>query len=516
MSTVPEQDAPASYKLDSLTKTFPGVRAVDAVSLEVLNGEIHGLIGKNGAGKSVLVNMIAGALQSSSGDIWIGEQRVDRHYSPTRALELGVALIPQEPIFAPLLSVMDNLFMGQPIKSWLGLIDYPEMESRAQEIIEQLGVDARPHHLMRDLSIEDQQLLAFGKALFLEESRVILLDEITASLPRDRKTMLLQFLREALENSQDISFTLISHHIGEVMEFCDRVSVMHDGNLVATVDTSETNEAQLAEWVVGGQKSEVSRKAAKRYGDSQDEVVLKMDRLAKTDLFEAIDLEVSVGEVVGIAGLEGSGKDAVLDALFGIISVDSGTITVSGKRVRLSSPIEAMRNGIAYLPKKREEQAVIHGRSVEENILLPIYSKLRNGAGLIDHQKSRQIAQEGIDTLNVKTPSMSTDIDQLSGGNRQKVMINRIVSTEPLIFLLNEPTRGVDIGTKPEILNTIRNRLADRSAVLLTSESEEELVEICDRIIPFYRGKMMRVLSRDEPDFNVARVYEEIQGISKE
>lgn len=506
-----EEARPAAYRLEGVTKVFPGVVAVDHVDAEVSRGEIHGIIGKNGAGKSVLVSMIAGVIEPTAGTIRIGETAVGKGYSPARAHRLGVSLIPQEPLFAPDLSVVDNLFMGSPAGGPAGFVAQGERQRKVAEIAELLSVRLRPLQKMGELRIEDQQLLAFGKALYLDRARVILLDEITASLTRERKQLLLRFLREAVETS-DLSITLITHHIREVREFCHRVTVMRDGRAVHTGPVAGSTEAALARWIVGDAPTGIGRPPAG--GGAADGAVLSVRGLTRRGEFADIDLDLARGEVVGLAGLDGSGKDAFLAALFGLVPVDAGTVAVDGRTVRLRSPREAQRHGIAYLPKKREEQAIVHGRSVEENLLLSVYPRLSTPLGLIDRQRCAVIAREAVTSLGVKTPGLDVDIDTLSGGNRQKVVVGRVATLAPKIFLLDEPTRGVDLGAKPQILRTIRERLARASGVLVTSESEEELLEICDRVLVFSKGRVRAALDRGA--LSVAAIYGAAQGIGAE
>jgi ABC-type sugar transport system ATPase subunit len=499
-------ERPAAYRLEGLTKIFPGVVAVDRVDLEVREGEIHGVIGKNGAGKSALVGMIAGVIEPTEGSIWIGGEVVGKGYNPALAHRLGVSLIPQEPLFARDLSVTDNLYMGRPAGGPVGLVAEGERRQHVAEIAERLSVRAKPLQKMGELRIEDQQLLAFGKALYLDQARIILLDEITASLTRERKELLLRFLREAVESS-GLSITLITHHIREVHEFCHRVTVMRDGRAVHTGPVAGSTEAELARWVVGDASIQVDRTALVPAGRT----VLTVRGLTKTGEFAEVDLDLAVGEVVGVAGLDGSGKDAFLAALFGLIAADGGSIAINGRPVRIRSPRDAQRYGIAYLPKKREEQAIVHGRSVEENMLISAYPQLSTRLGLIDRGRCAQIARRTVAALGIKTPGVSADIDTLSGGNRQKVVVGRVATMAPKVFLLDEPTRGVDLGAKPQILRTIREQLAQESGVIVTSESEEELLEVCDRVLVFYKGRVQSVLERGSLD--VAAIYSASQGI---
>lgn len=501
-----------SYRLDNLTKHFPGVLAVDSVSFEVRRGEVHGIIGKNGAGKSVTMGMIAGTIPATSGQLYIGEDPVNmQRYDPVHAQELGVALIPQEPQFAFNLSVSDNLFMGRSMTHALDFVNQGAMYDRVREIAQKMSVRATPRQVIGDLPLEDQQMLAFGKALFIQEAHVILLDEITASLTKERTDLLRQFLMDALEDNKKLSFTLITHHINEVIEFCDRVTVMRDGQFVQTLNVSETNEQELAALVVGEETGTrpYEREDSAKVGDT----LLNVRGLTKEHVFSEVNFAVRAGEVVGLAGLDGSGKNEVMEVLVGLSTFDRGTIEMNGQSVRPASPRHAFQAGLAYLPKKREERAVIHNRSVSENTLITVYERIGRWLGFINHARGGQVVRERIAALSVKTPGPNTNIDHLSGGNRQKVMMNRIMLTQPKIYVLNEPTRGVDLSVKPEILNLVRNQLTQNSGVVFTSESEEELVQTCDRILILYRGKVLRTLNRTDPTFNEGEVYRTIQGI---
>ena len=507
-----------SYRLHGLTKIFPGVVAVDNVDLTVYNCEIHGIIGKNGAGKTVLMTLIAGVAKATQGEIWVGETKVDlEHYAPWIAHQLGVSLIPQEPLFALHQSVVDNLFLGIPQKKALGLLDHKKMAEKVREIAEHLKINVDPSQRMGSLRIEEQQLLAFGKALYIDKAKVILLDEITASLPGARKKLLLQFLHEALDTGGDLSFTLISHQINEILEFCDRVTVLRDSHVVTTLKIPDTNKAELAGLLVGEEvkapNGGAGRSATQPQAVAEAQELLRVEGLNKAFYYSDVNFSLAKGEVLGLAGLDGSGKNEVLEALGGLLKPDTGALFRKGKKISLNTPNMALENGISYLPKKREEQAVIHNRPVDENTLLTIYPTLRNRWGLINYKKCAILAEEKSKALKVKSPSIKTNIDFLSGGNRQKVILNRVSTTSPDVYVLNEPTRGVDIATKPEILSLIRYSFTKNCGIIMTSESEEEMIEACDRILIFYHGEIRREVRRGEPDFTVAEVYKTIQGV---
>lgn len=502
-----------SYRLTGLTKRFPGVVAVSDVDLTVRRGEVHGIIGRNGAGKSVLMSLISGLARATSGDIAINGHTVDiASYNPIKAHALGVSLVPQEPKFAGRLSVSDNLFMGRPIDRGLGFINSAAMREKAKAVAAEVGLTLDPDEPMARLPIESQQLLAFGKAQFIDEAQIILLDEITASLSRERKHMLLALLRRLVKAAPERSYTLISHHVSEIREFCDRVTVMRDSKAVATLDVARTTAAELANWIVGDipitrldDYDATPRKTSPPFVSIKD--------LVRAPSLAGVSFDVAIGEVVGLAGLDGSGKEEAIEALFGIKQADAGSIAIGGQAVDITSPAIAIGHGIGFLPKHREKQAVIPGRSIAENTLISSYRSISNVLGLIDEPRAETITREKMQEFKVKAMSPATGMTELSGGNKQKVLIGRLTLSSPRLFILNEPTRGVDLATKPEILRAIREELALESGVIMLSESEDELIAVCDRILVFFRGSIVSVLTRGAPAFNVATLYKAIQGV---
>lgn len=499
-----------SYSVRGLHKEFSGVVAVADATFDVAEGSIHGVIGKNGAGKSVLMSMIAGALQPSGGELIVGDESVldeHRRWSPRLAQQRGISLIPQEPPKLPFLTVEDYLFLGDRRFSRSGFVRLRAMRQKVAEIDEQLELRVRPGDAMARLPIEVQQLLAFGKAIFLEDSKIVLLDEITASLSGRRRSALLRQLRELAPGR---SFTLITHHINEVMAACDRVTVMRDGVSVETLDVVGSSHEQLAAKIVGDMGVvHIDPGVTHEPGDE----VLRVTSLTSSPHFADVDLLVGEHEVVGLAGVEGSGKDEFLETVAGLRAATAGGVAVAGQRRTVRSPRDAARSGIAYLTKKREELATIHNLSVLENLLLPVASRFSGPLGLLRTGRLREVATEMVTQMQVKPPRPDAVINTLSGGNRQKVMIGRLRLMRPRIYLLNEPTRGVDIATKPELLRVVRAELAAHSGVIMTSEAEEELVDTCDRVLVFFRGRIVREFRRGEPGFEVGEIYRASQGV---
>ncbi|WP_119389458.1 sugar ABC transporter ATP-binding protein [Taklimakanibacter lacteus] len=502
-----------SYRLTELTKRFPGVVAVSGVNLTVRRGEVHGIIGRNGAGKSVLMSLISGLARATSGGIAINGHSVDiASYNPIKAHALGVSLVPQEPKFAARLSIADNLFMGRPIDRSLGFINSAAMRKKAKAVAAEVGLSLDPDEPMARLPIESQQLLAFGKAQFIEEAQIILLDEITASLSRERKQMLLALLRRLVRAAPERSYTLISHHVSEIMEFCDRVTVMRDSKAVATLDVAHTTAAELANWIVGD--IPVTRLDDYNATPSKPSApFVSVKDLSLPPNLTSASFEVAIGEVIGLAGLDGSGKEEAVEALFGMKRPDAGAIAIEGRPVGIASPAIAIRHGIGFLPKHRERQAVIPGRSIVENTLISSYRSFSNALGLIDETRAEAMTRAKMTEFKVKAAGPFTAMTELSGGNKQKVLIGRLTLSSPRLFILNEPTRGVDLATKPEILRAIREELALASGVIMLSESEDELIAVCDRILVFFRGRIVSVLNRGTQAFNVATLYKTIQGV---
>lgn len=487
---------------EALRKQFGLNVVVEKANIELRSGRIHGVIGKNGAGKSVLMNMIAGVFSPNGGALTVRGSAVDNDRWDSRsATAAGIALIPQEPPRFPFLTVEDYLFLGNRKSYNFGLVNGRYRSAKIREIDEALGLAVHRNDQMVNLPIEVQQMLAFGKAVYLDEASVILLDEITASLSTVRRDALLQ---ELTKLQKDRAIVLITHRINEVMSTCDVVTVMRDGESVKTLDVTKTSANALAREIVGDQQIDTSSVFSKRVAG---------ETLLSVSDSNSIVLTVHRQEVVGLAGLDGSGKDDVIEVAAGVSSLSNLTASLtSGSRIRSSR--QAAASGVAYLPKKREEFATIQGMSVLENMVLPIARTVSSPRGLWLNRQLRPLVNPLIDSLNVSPPQPSALITSLSGGNRQKVMIGRLRLMKPDVYLLAEPTRGVDIGTKPLILETIRGVLAAKAGVVMTSESEEELVDYCDRIVVFFRGRVVKVLARGDREFTVDEIYRLSQGVT--
>jgi ABC-type sugar transport system ATPase subunit len=488
---------------EGLGKKFGAVVAVSEADLELRSGRVHGVIGKNGAGKSVLMNMISGVMAPSFGALTIGSTVVDNaKWTPRNAQQFGVSLIPQEPPKFPFLTVEDYLFLGNRKAYRFGSGGQGFRTRKIAEIDEKLQLSVHRNDQMVTLPIEVQQMLAFGKAVYLENSSIILLDEITASLSSARRDALLTQIREM---SDSRTFVLISHRIGEVMAACDDVTVMRDGKSVRMLEVAHTTDSELAAEIVGEAGQQPGATPLER--EIGDEVLTI--RSATEEL-----VSVRRGEVVGLAGLEGSGKDEAMETAAGLLRRGPYTAHLAGSGKKISSSRHAAKSGVAYLPKKREEFGIIPSMTVLENMVLPVAIKIVRPKGMWVTSVLRKVALPLIDRLQVNPPRIDAQITSLSGGNRQKVMIGRLELMDPVCYILSEPTRGVDIGTKPQILAAIRDRLSRKSGVLMTSEAEEELIDYCDRIVVFSEGKKMTEIRRGEDSFTLDGLYRLAQGVS--
>ena len=496
--------------VQNLSKRFPGVDALKDINMEIATGEVHGLIGKNGAGKSTLVNILAGYIPFTEGEILIRGEQIGRHYWPRKAEEMGLFLVPQNPLILNGRNVIENLFIGQQIQNSFGFANEKEMRRKTEKIIQRLGLSVSPDQDMSALSLDTQKLLLLGKGVYIAEASILLLDEITAALGVDKRKVLLDIIQEIKDSQKSIIF--ISHHMKEILQFCDKVTVFRNGRTVMTERVGATSESKLSEAIVGtdfvsyvSAGSDVSRQK------EANPVLLSCQDLTKREGYQGISFELRRNEVLGFAGLQGCGKDQLFRTLFGLDQSDSGKVSVQGRPASLKNPSAAIKLGIVYLSDRRETEGLYHGLTIEENLLQLAYKRLRNAFGMLQRRKTRTAAEEFVDDLKIKIASLDAEIDSLSGGNKQKVVLARTMSVTPQVYILNEPTQGIDVGTKQEILRNIRESISQNAGVIVSSESVQELMVICDRIIVLFKGKQAREFARDE--YEEETIYKAAQGI---
>jgi len=475
--------------VSELTKTFPGVRALDRVDFSCLKGEVHALVGENGAGKSTLVKILAGAYWPDSGEVVIKGERVEE-FAPQRAQSLGLGIIYQELSLLPYMSVAENIFLGREPKDRLGLVDYQTMEREATEILDRLDGCRDPRLPVWRLSPAQQQLVEIAKALSFDPD-VLIMDEPSSPLAEHELQQLFTVIRSLRERGVTIIY--ISHRLEEIFEVADRVTVLKDGQVMGTLPVAETDRASLIKMMVG---HEVRVAAPPRRGGIGD-VVLEVRGLTRSGVLEDINLVLHRGEILGVAGLVGSGRTELARAIFAADHVDSGSVLLYGKPVSLSSPRDSIGNGIALMPEDRKADGLALILSLRENIALPSLRR-RQGLGFIKEAAEREMVRHSVQELSIHTPSIEQQVAYLSGGNQQKAVLAKWLNAGPEVIIFDEPTRGIDVGSKAEIYALLRQLAESGKAIMMISSELPEVLQLSDRIIVLSGGRVAGELSGEE------------------
>ena len=471
-------------------KSFPGVRALHSVDLHVDRGEVLALIGENGAGKSTLMKILAGIQLPDEGEISVDGTPV-RIDSPRRATELGIALIHQELNLCDNLSVAANIFLGREAHQ-RGIMDLPAIERGAREALEQIGLDVDPSTPLSTLSIAQQQMVEIAKALSTR-ARIIVMDEPTSSLTNEEATALFSVIGELRQRG--VSIIYISHRLGEISALADRVCVLRDGENAGQLLRDEIDRERMVALMVGRDVDQFYARTVHAPG----EVALKVDHLIVPAWPQhALSFSIRYGEIVGIAGLVGAGRTELLQVLFGIEPALGGTMNVGGQRLSPRTPRDAIRAGLSLLPEDRKLQGLVTEMSIRHNIGLPgLRTHARRGA-FIDLAREASDSEQAVEQLSIRTPDIDQQTRHLSGGNQQKVVLGKWLALSPNVLLLDEPTRGVDVGAKEEIYR-LMERLADEGVAILFASSEmEEILGMADRALVMHEGRITGQLQRDQ------------------
>lgn len=475
--------------MEQISKSFPGVHALDKVSLDVRPAEVHALVGENGAGKSTLMKILTGAIPKDEGTIRLDGRQVSIQ-APSDALELGINMIHQELNLIPELNVGQNILLGRQPTLPGGRINWPELYRRASNRLELVGIDLDPHAIVADLSIAQQQMVEIGKALS-RQARLIVMDEPTSTLT-DRETERLFELIRSLRQ-QGVSLIYISHRLEEIYEIADRVTVLRDGQCIGTYPIDQVSQAELVHLMVGRDIDDMFMKEVA----PRQNVVLELKNLSSAGFLKQINLELYRGEILGLAGLVGSGRTTLARTLFGAEKIEAGEIWVEGQRVSISSPQAAIHLGIGLVPEDRKDQALLLNMAVSENIAVSGLGKFSR-LGLINFSQIRSMAQEYVNTLDIRTPSLKQRVRNLSGGNQQKTVIARWLTLHPRILILDEPTRGIDVGAKAEI-HALMSQLARQGVGILMISSElPEILGVSDRILVMHEGQISAEIARGD------------------
>ncbi len=485
---------PVTLAMRGVAKSFPGVRALTGVDLTVHAGEVAALLGENGAGKSTLMNVLAGVHASYEGTIEVGGERAAIH-SPKDAQRHGIAMIHQELNLVPDLSIADNIFLGREPRTTWGTRDRATAHSRTAELLGGLGLRLPPRRLVRQCRIAERQLIEVAKALS-RSVRILVMDEPTSALADAEVRRLFQVIRDL--TARGVAVVYISHRLEELEEIADSVTVLRDGAYIGRRAMADTNRAELIQMMVGRPLGDLFPREEAEHGDG--ETRLRAEGLTlragpgHTGL-RGLDLHVRAGEIVGLAGLMGAGRTEVLEALYGAHRKVGGTIRLDGRPYRPRSPRHAIRRGMALVAEDRKAQSLILGNTVAFNTSLAALGRYTRV--FVDRRRERAAVTAKIGDLRVKTPGLNTAVNDLSGGNQQKVVLARCLLTEPGVLLMDEPTRGVDVGAKAEI-HALMGRLAAAGTALLVVSSElPELIAMCDRILVLCEGRITGEFHRD-------------------
>lgn len=481
-----EEQAQRIFRLEDVTKRFGGTVALNDVVFDLRPGEVHALVGENGAGKSTLMKIVAGVHEPDAGSFEMDGQKIS-FSSPREAEAAGIAMIPQELNLFTEMSVAENLFVGRsrPRTRWGGL-DWNAMQKEARRQFENFGVDFDVTAPAKRLSTANKQVVAIARAL-VGEARAIVMDEPTASLAGEEVQRLFGIIRDLTANGVGVVY--VSHRLEEVFEIADRVTVLRDGEYVSTAPTAELSSTELVRLMVGRSLEELFVRTEGETG----EVALEVRRLSRTGEFEDVDLTVRRGEVVGLAGLVGAGRTELAQAVFGINPPDEGEVLVDGEAVKMVSPAAAMERGVFYVPEERQSQGLILPFSIRNNITLSILDRL----GFVP-RREQETAGRFVEELAIRGAEMRDPVSRLSGGNQQKVVVAKSLAREPSVLLLDEPTRGIDVGAKSEIYRLIDDLARQGKAILLISSELEEVLSMADRIVVMREGRIVGEMSHDE------------------
>ena len=475
---------------EGLHKRYGGVHALRGARLAVHAGEVHGLVGENGSGKSTLLNILSGQLQPDEGQIAIAGGDVSFR-SPTDALRRGIATVTQETTLAPDLSIAENVFLGHRLARRGPVIDWRESRRRAQRALGRLGLDLDPSQPVRQLRPDQQQMVEIARALSID-ARVLILDEPTSSLTDDEVQALFGLVRKL--RGDGVATIFVSHRLKEVFDLVDRITVLRDGRTGGETAASESDRAGLIHLMVGRALEELEPPAGE---DQGREAALRVRGLTVPRAFEAVDLDVAPGEIVGLAGLVGAGRSELLETVFGLRAAAAGTIAVAGRPLSLRSPRHAMRNGLGFVPADRKLQGLVATMDVRENLVMAATSRLarlRRPAA----RRELPIVRTSFESMGIRARSPRASVATLSGGNQQKVVLGKWLATSPRVLMLDEPTRGVDVGAKSDIYQLLFEAAERGVGVLVSSSENPELLTLCDRIVVMFRGRVAAELARDE------------------
>ena len=475
-------------------KSFPGVKALQNVDFTLREGEIHALMGENGAGKSTLIKVLTGVYDFDEGEVKMEGKSIVNH-SPQDAQKNGISTVYQEVNLCPNLTVAENLYIGREPRKF-GMIDWKKMNKQSQELLKSLDINVPPTQNLEECSIAIQQMIAIARAVDMK-CKVLILDEPTSSLDDDEVEKLFALMNKL--KSEGVGIIFVTHFLEQVYAVCDRITVLRNGELVGEYETKELPRVMLVAKMMGKDFDDLAdiKSGHGQNVEMNGTPVISARQLGHTGTIRPFDLDIHKGEVIGLTGLLGSGRSELVRAIYGADKADKGKLLVNGKEVKINAPIDAMKLGMAYLPEDRKKEGIIADLSVRENIIIALQAK-RGMFKPMSRKEMEEAADKYIEMLQVKTASRETPIKSLSGGNQQKVIIGRWLLTNPEYLILDEPTRGIDIGTKTEIQKLVLKLADEGMAVTFISSEVEEMLRTCSRMGVLRDGKKVGEISGEE------------------
>lgn len=475
-------------ELKGITKIFPGVKALNNVQFQLKKGEVHALMGENGAGKSTFIKVITGVHKAEEGEMFLEGKKVD-FKGPKDAQAAGIAAVYQHPTSYPDLTVAENIFMGHEIVK-NGMIQWREMNKQATALLAQLDADFKSTDEMGALSVAQQQMVEIAKALSTN-AKIIILDEPTAALTKNESEKLYRIVDKLKE--KQVSIIFISHRFEDMYRLASRVTVFRDSQYIGTYDVDGITNADLIKAMVGREISDLFPKPDVQLGDE----VLRVEKLSRTGYYKDVSFSVRAGEIVGLTGLVGAGRTEVVESVCGITKPDSGKVYLEGRQVHIKKPIDAMKKGIILLPEDRQKQGLIMSWGLGQNVTLPTMGKYAKG-GFNDNKKERDIAKQLLEEVDTKAVTIFDPASSLSGGNQQKVVVAKALGQDMKVVIMDEPTKGVDVGAKAEIYQIMGNLAKQGYGIVLISSEMPEILGMSDRIVIMCNGKVTGELSKDE------------------
>lgn len=475
-------------EMKNITKEFPGVKALKGVDFRIHKGRVMALLGENGAGKSTLMKIMTGVYKKTSGEIYYESKKVD-FKDPKESQAKGIAIIHQELNLVDQLTIGENIFLGREPRNKFGKINWKSLYSEAQTLLDKLGVEEDPRTLVGELSVGKQQMVEIAKALSLN-AKVIVMDEPTDALTDKETVSLFKVIRELRDEGKSLVY--ISHRLKEIFEICDDVTILRDGTFIDERPIEDINEDIMIELMVGRKLTEQFPKIESKVGD----VILEVKNL-KNKYLNNVSFNIKKGEILGISGLMGAGRTELAQSIYGNIPIDKGEVHIGGKLANIKHPKDAIKAGISYVSEDRKGNGLILDLSIKENMHISALKDLAGFLGKIDKNKESSISQKYIDSMSIKTPSMNQLVKNLSGGNQQKVSIAKSLMTMPNVLILDEPTRGVDVGAKKEIYDLINAYKKEGMSIIMISSEIPEIMGMSDRILVMHEGRITGEINGD-------------------